>query len=312
MGSPGMNPVTCIVCAGTEVELQADYRAEHTAFSGMKRAHCASCGMVFAHPMPSDEVLDRYNASYFASAHGGRAQGPVANAFFSGIARLRSSHVEQYVDHRSIGVRTVLEYGPGPGYFARNWIERHTETIYLACETDSSCHGSLTALGVRLVSPQEHVAELVDLIVMSHVLEHVSKPEEFLLSATSRLRSGGALFIEVPCQDWLHKPVDEPHILFFDKQPIRLLLQNAGFGDIEVSYHGKRIADLRALSPYERKWQEVRTKLLSLGLVGPLGRKQPGMEALADPIERAVMAPFNAHRESSEPAWWLRAMATKI
>jgi SAM-dependent methyltransferase len=75
-----------------------------------------------------------------------------------------------------------------------------------------------------------------DLVVMSHVLEHISDPIKFIQIATSGLRQGGALFIEVPCRDWEHKDLDEPHILFFDKRPLQLLLQRAGFNDIEVSY----------------------------------------------------------------------------
>jgi hypothetical protein len=35
------------------------------------------------------------------------------------------------------------------------------------------------------------------------------------------------------------------------------------------------------------------------------------MELLTDPLERAAVAPFEAHREKQEPAWWLRAIARK-
>jgi hypothetical protein len=55
----------------------------------------------------------------------------------------------------------------------------------------------------------------------------------------------------------------------------------------------------------------VRNKLIALGLIAPFSRAAPGMEDLHEPLERAVVAPFSAHIESSEPAWWLRVVARK-
>jgi hypothetical protein len=56
---------------------------------------------------------------------------------------------------------------------------------------------------------------------------------------------------------------------------------------------------------------QIRGKLISLGWVAPFAKKRLGMESLKDPLERAVVAPFKAHEESTEPAWWLRAVARK-
>lgn len=55
----------------------------------------------------------------------------------------------------------------------------------------------------------------------------------------------------------------------------------------------------------------IRVKLLSLGFVAPFAKKQVGMEMLTQPLERAMAAPFMAHQESIEPAWWLRAVARR-
>lgn len=304
---------SCPVCESIDVEVRESYRGTHPIFRGLRRAHCRSCGMVFATPMPDDKALEEYNASYFASAHGGQPRSPVATAFFSGIARLRLAYLERYLDRQGITVSSLMELGPGRGFFARNWLAQHSATTYLAIETDTSCHTSLREAGAHLVdaSAMAEGNTSVDLVVMSHVLEHVSNPTKFLKDATRNLRKGGAIFIEVPCRDWEHKSIDEPHLLFFDKGPLHQMLSTLGFERIQVSYHGQTIEQLCSISAGRAKWMALRSKLIALGLVAPFARVRPGMEVMTDPLERAVVAPFKAHRETQKPAWWLRAAARK-
>ena len=146
---------------------------------------------------------------------------------------------------------------------------------------------------------------------MSHVLEHVSNPVSFLEKVTKNLRKGGMLFIEVPCMDYKHKSVDEPHLLFFDKEPMIYLLKQLGFEDIKVSYHGQKIRKLAKKSTFQNKFLAIRSKFITLGIVKPFAYIHEGMDSISDPIERAAIAPFNAHKENVEPSWWLRALAIK-
>lgn len=302
----------CPVCGGGDIEAQAPYRGTHLAFAGLQRTLCRACGMVFANPMPGEGVLEEYNSSYFSTAHGDKPRSRTAVAFFSGIARLRLTHVESYLRKRNIQVARLLELGPGPGFFAQAWLKKFPATAYYANETDASCHAALKRLGVRLVGDSTaRIAEpTIDLVVMSHVLEHVPRPLEFLLDAAAGLREGGVLFIEVPCRDFEHKPVDEPHVLFFDKEPLRRLLQRAGFDNIELSYHGLPIERLWAPSTLQMVLKAARIRLVANLLLAPFLPVPKGMEGL-EATERAVIGPFKAHCESPDPAWWLRALATR-
>ena len=303
----------CPVCDSEDTEVQAKYRAIMQSFADINRAHCRSCGMIFASPMPSDQDLQNYNSHYYESAHGGQAAHKSARAFFSAIALLRIAHIQRYLSKHNSKVSSILELGPGPGYFARHWLQHTPLASYYAIESDRSCYASLTELGVQLreVLDEEIKPEQYDLVVMSHVLEHVPNPQVFLTQTTRNLRKGCALFIEVPCRDFEHKILNEPHLLFFDKQPMNVLLTKLGFTQIEVSYHGKLISDLRSAKLLNTHWQTVRGKLIRLGMVTPFSQMQTGMEPILDPYARAVIAPFQAHRESQSPAWWLRAVAIK-
>ena len=300
----------CPVCASNSTSTVAPFRYQNPVFAECARAVCANCGMMFASPMPTTAALAAYNASYFSTAHGGQATSRLVLAFSSGIARLRLAFVKSFLDRHQIAVDRVLELGPGPGFFARGWLEQSPRSIYSVVETDSSCHGSLQALGARLVGASDVVP--ADLVVMSHVLEHVSDPVAFVRAATRGLRQGGALFIEVPCRDWEHKALDEPHVLFFDKKPMQQLLTELGFGNIELSYYGRAVSELRSQSWLHAKLMAIRGTLISWGVVAPFSRSAAGLESLNSPLERAMVAPFCAHRESAEPAWWLRAVARKL
>lgn len=303
----------CPVCLNEDTEICADYRGLHRIFVGLKRSHCISCGMYFASPMPSEAEQIEYNASYFDSAHGGQKQDPVTSAFYSGLSKLRGDYVTKYIKSNSMKINSVLEIGPGPGFFANNWLENNPGNDYYAIETDQTCFESLKMIGVRLIDHNQykHFDKNIDLIVMSHVLEHVSEPREFLLHVTHALRRGGALFIEVPCRDWDHKSLDEPHLLFFDKAPMEYLLESIGFENIQINYYGQKISDLKRKSYIRSKMNSVRSRLISLGFAKLFGRKRNGMECVNNSLERAAVAPFMAHIESPVPTWWLRLAATK-
>ena len=158
---------SCPICSNDDLVAQGAYRGSHSIFEGMQRTSCRSCGMVFANPMPSDKALEQYNSSYFSTAHGDQPRGASSVAFFTGIARLRLEYIQRYLSKNNIAVSRVLELGPGPGFFARAWLEKHPATEYLACETDTSCHASLQRLGVKLLDgfPLDLGSKTFDLVV---------------------------------------------------------------------------------------------------------------------------------------------------
>ena len=302
---------TCPICQSFDFEYNGPYRGSHPVFLEKQRVCCRNCGLIYANPMPDDCALRKFNANYFTNAHGGNLQNKVSNAFFSGIAQLRIDYINSYLARHKKTVSKILELGPGPGFFASNWLKTHPESTYSAIETDKTCHATLKKFGVRIIDSEDRQikSESCDLLVMSHVLEHVSSPIHFLSSVTRNLRKGGVVFIEVPCRDWEHKAIDEPHLLFFDKEPMKLLLGKLGFIDIQVTYHGKKILDLQKSPKIASAMMGLRSKLIELGVIAPFSRKRHGMEELTSALERAVLAPYQAHQESLEPAWWLRAVA---
>jgi len=82
---------------------------------------------------------------------------------------------------------------------------------------------------------------LFDLVVISHVLEHVEYPRKLLYEAG---RVGKLVFVEVPLEDNWRLPLDYTfnkvgHINFYSPRTIRRLIQTCGFDIL-----GQRIANL--------------------------------------------------------------------
>jgi len=303
----------CPVCKSNDHDYLIDYRGKNKLFINLRLVHCKVCNLVHVDPMPSVSNLEEYNITYFLNAHGGRPVDPFINAFFISIARLRIDYIKKYLKDKAISDLTVMEYGPAFGYFAHEWLSMYPKTTYFGCETDESCHSALSETGVQLISHSliNNTNTHYDLIVMSHVLEHIANPYEFLESTSKKLFAGGVIFIEVPCRDWEYKSNIEPHLLFFDKLSITYLLKKIGLDNIQVTYHGEEIECIKSQNILHTKVMQLRDKLIRHGVITPFARKKEGMEMLNNPIERAMIAPFKAHCESEKPSRWLRAIATK-
>ena len=153
-------------------------------------------------------------------------------------------YILNYCKLNSIELNSILEIGPGVGHLAGKWLEFFPKLNYTVVETDKSCYLSLEKLRVSILNDIEQIREssIFDLVIHSHVLEHVINPVEFLEANTKYLRKGGVLFIDVPCNDWKFKELDELHLLFFDKTPmLNLLNKMLNHKNIQISYHGNSI-----------------------------------------------------------------------
>jgi SAM-dependent methyltransferase len=314
-GMSNMSETVCPVCSSEDKSFLKKYQYKSAVFSNCKIVVCNNCSMEFADPMPADETLHQYNANYFENAHGGISVNPLTMAFHSAINLLRVIYVESFQKKINRPVKNVLEIGPSVGNFAKHWLMRNNETArYVVIESDVICHPALRGLGVEVYAgiDQLPVDISFDLVVISHVLEHTSNPEAFIKEYTKRLLKGGILFVEVPCKDHEHKPIVEPHLLFFDKKPMKLFLSKLGFSQEKISYHGNKISDLKIPATFfQRVYNKGRNFLLGKGILFPFSSIEPGLEGIADPLGRACVKPFKAHVEQIEPSWWLRAVAIK-
>lgn len=303
----------CPICNSSNLSIIRPYKSNSSIFRLTKLTKCNSCALTFANPMPSRDIWDKYNSDYFNVAHGGIVTDYNTINFFKGIAAIRMIFIIKYLHLYSVKVNSILEIGPGVGYLAEKWLKFHPGIEYSVVETDKSCHKSLDKLGVKVYKNIDEISQLsnFDLVIHSHVLEHVCSPIDFLKTNTNNLKSGGVLFIDVPCNDWKFKEQDEPHLLFFDKASMFYLLNNKlNHRDIQISYHGKDIENI--LKTTKINFFRKLSKKLYLNylviIISWLFFKDKSYLTLK---EFVMIYDYKPHCINRKESWWLRSISIK-
>ncbi len=222
--------MTCPICKNKKKELLKQYEGRHPLFSKLKIATCAQCELTYAYPMPSSGKLESYYQGYW---NGNVATiNPSTLRYYLAQSINRVSYLKSKI--RIVNGIKVLDIGAGSGMFLDAVNHEGFDIDYIAIEPDLIQSKILLKKNKvkKVFSKIEDLEKGLkfDLIILSHVLEHVSQPNMFIQQISSMLKPNGFLYIEVPNQDHLFKKEFEPHILFFSETSLERLLKP--YGDI--------------------------------------------------------------------------------
>lgn len=185
----------CPVCDGTALARLptpvdwVDREAFAAAADELGLARCRRCRFVFVEPRPADALLDAFYRARDYSAHG-----PADAAAASRRAAAQLAILDRFAAPPA-GAR-LLDYGCGGGHL-----------LEVARGRGFDVHGfdvgarSLAACRVKGLPVTDDAARLprgFDVVVMSHVLEHVADHGEVLHRCGELLAPGGRLVVEVP------------------------------------------------------------------------------------------------------------------
>ncbi len=241
----------CLSCGSRTMRRVRPYRVNtrfgRTFFGGGWLVECAGCRLVQLVPRPAPEQLNQfYVADYrknplYGELAANARQFPKDNLFYfnrgQSIRELLKPHV------REAGP-CIVDVGAGYGHILHALGEEFPGSRRLAIESSDPCVKHLRALGIEVQTQtaEEILAELertADLIVLSHVLEHLLDPLDVLRRIHTALVPGGCLYVEVPNipretlpqypdHRWAPR-YDEPHITFFSKATLSEMIERAGF-----------------------------------------------------------------------------------
>jgi SAM-dependent methyltransferase len=130
----------------------------------------------------------------------------------------------------------VLDYGGGEGKLTIPFRDRGHRCLLVD-------YADRPLPGVRRIASEIDQVDpdlLADVIICSHVLEHLADPLETLEKLRQHLAPGGVLYSEVPDQVWAGIRLEEDpvtHINFFTERSFVLLHQRAGY---DVLDHANR------------------------------------------------------------------------
>lgn len=199
---------SCPLCNGSSYSLftatDENHRITQLQFGYLR---CAECHGVFLDKPPTD-LGSYYQRDYYAIP-------PLVK--LKKIANRDRNKIDTVLRFANVG--RLLEVGPAFGVFA--WQAKNAGFVVNVIEMDPRCCEYLQGtLGVNVTNSDNPSAAMQDLpqhdvIAIWHVLEHLSKPLEFLRAAAANLKPGGVLAIAMPNPDaWQFKVMNLhwPHL----------------------------------------------------------------------------------------------------
>ena len=222
----------CIVCGNTEP-------VKYTDNSGLDLPvyQCKQCKLYFTGDSEStikEKTSMLYHGQYWDY---NKSEFSLKSDYIDPISKgKKRNFVSQYSyckPHFNKDKKTILEIGAGQasfwfeekGFFVTA-IEPDERNVRLINEklTNGHCiHGFIEDVEIK---------GKFDIIWMSHVLEHLMRPDLFLKKIRENLQENGMFFIEVPnCENTviLKASINEPHTFHFSRDNLLDLVKNSGY-----------------------------------------------------------------------------------
>ncbi len=222
------------------------YEIKSSGFENDNRLYevhiCSECGMGITYPQPSRSQIDRLYSAEKYRDHQSRFILPIEKLvrFFR---KARKKQIEYFIKNGRI-----LDLGCGRGIFlltmkAGGW---ETHGLELNEETAQYAREGLV-LDIKTVSLREakFADNYFDVIVIWHVLEHLSDPIETIEECRRILKSGGLLVVAIPNFEsfqakisgshWFH--LDIPyHLYHFTLKNLKLVLEKNSFKIVKTRH----------------------------------------------------------------------------
>jgi SAM-dependent methyltransferase len=140
---------------------------------------------------------------------------------------------------QKLGFR-AYDFGAGVGQFSKIWSKPDKLDVeFSAIELDADFQKFLRSKGIKVVSLNDIAEHTADFIYSVNVLEHIENDRRCLAELSSKLRSGGKLFIYVPAFDCLWTEMDSVvgHVRRYKLNELKTKLEEATFRIERIQYH---------------------------------------------------------------------------
>ncbi len=212
---------------------------------------CLQCGLIAYAPRPTTaDVGAKYRFLQETEKDIGGSAGSARGR--DRDRRRAEAILEMVARHRPVRGARVLDFGGGDGKLLQPFLE-------------AGARCSLVDYNVRPLPGIEKLGDTLeevdpgarfDVIVSSHVFEHLADPRGTLDSLRARLANGGVVFGEVPMEVWKGIPIARDpvtHVNFFTLPSVEELFVRAGMDVVESregagTYGGYRLVVARVLA----------------------------------------------------------------
>jgi hypothetical protein len=200
---------------------------------------CKNCGLVFQSPRISDETLSGfYETEYREMVQG--EEGPSEKDL-----RIQAGRARNLIDfsRSKVGeIETHLDIGSSAGALMLAFRHEYGCEV-VGVEPGRAYRTYSRERGLHVEADLDDLTDGLknnfDLITMSHVLEHVPEPVDYLRQIRQEwLSLRGYLLIEVP-NLFGHHALEFSHLTAFYAMSLRRLLERSGFELLTIQVHGR-------------------------------------------------------------------------
>lgn len=240
--------VPCAICGGTAFDLLAS-RDKHGL--PVSCVACRSCGFVQLSPRWNAAAYDDFYANLYRDLY----QGVEADAdeaylgYYFDLQAVQGRLVHATLTRAGAELppnARVLEVGCSAGGVLKAFHDAGHTCIGLDYDERYLAHGRDRGLHLATGDLRDSApADPVDLIIYSHVLEHISDIHDELRRARAVLRDGGLMFVEVPGLFQTHTAYDFDfkrslqcaHVFYFTRAHLCALMEQHGFETLDADEH---------------------------------------------------------------------------
>lgn len=218
--------LACANCASSKLLAYQPYKYGSLEFfdlfPNLGILGCADCGLVQA----DHAVFDETKLKAFYEAEYRRHDTPKNE--YAGVLKVKGFEARADALLRGAlpllagkAVTTIFELGAGYGYNIKRFGSHFPKAKLYADDPDSNHNlfADIARAPIDEITP--------DIVILSHVLEHLVRPHEYIRKIVSRLTPGGVLVIEVPNEKHellTAKGSHQPHITFFTRATLTATL----------------------------------------------------------------------------------------
>lgn len=275
----------CGVCGKAAFDIVAEKDRYGLPLSA---AVCTSCGLVQTNPRMDQRSYNEFYDREYRRLYVG-TEGPTAD-FFAGQVNQGRRIAEFFAREHKVDWRglKVLEVGCGAGGILKYLRDQGADvrgcdlgSEYLAYGRDE--HGLNLTQGPLSSLPED---DKFDVIIYSHVFEHVLTPYEELDEVALRLKPEGLLYLEIPGihnirnnyrSDFL-RLLQHAHIYHFTLASLNNMVARKGFCMVAGNEYVQSIYRLKegAVSEPASDYDDVMKKLKRYERIRPINRYLPG------------------------------------
>lgn len=223
----------CPLCGKKSFSGYASYR---NGLLNIRLQKCDHCGLIVQNPRLSSASLTEYYADEYRQCLKKKEDDKhIKNMFDRGTRR--GAYIAAYLEKNFIDYKgkSMFEFGCGYGGILEHF--RRKDCQVSGCDIDEGAIQCGRKRGLDLWATDTSMSgdfnSKVDIVMLSHVVEHIAEPIPFLQKIRTILKPQGYLYIEVPGVNNPRKDmmrnVQLGHLMYFNLETSRLLFEEAGF-----------------------------------------------------------------------------------